>query len=186
MSNRKFSSNYNIKYNKALFIRYLNESEELTLEQIEILANKYKMASESIKNLFINQSEFKDNKNTYHLFINYLDNLEFNRYAMFEIILACKAYYYDKDKPLNYDTSMVNKIYKDLFKKEKAARSLEKEYCEVLKNHELTELIRCGDDDYYYTNIGKNYARNELITYSKIYGNDKVNKIKEYVKRNHR
>lgn len=189
--NKEFQSKYNIRYHEALFMRYLNESKEITVEQMDILANKYKFSNRiSINNLCINNEAFKNNK-SYGLFNNYLENINFNKYSMFEVILAAKAYYYDKSRFLTYDTSLVEELYKTLFKEENISMSakqiqrkvenLEKEYCEVLKNHALTGLIKCGNDDCYYTNISKKRAKHELEEYTKLYGEDKVNKIKKYV-----
>ncbi len=197
LKNKEFCEKYNIKYKEALFIRYLNESKDITVEQIEMLTNKYKISNRvSISNLSINNEMFKDDKESYGLFNNYLKNIKFDKYGLFEVILAAKANYYEKERFLTYDTYMVDALYRILFLNDKDIsldnfrnlrylNSLEKEYCEVLKNHELANLIQCGDDDYYYTSIGKKRAEKELEEYSKIYGKDKVNKIKEYVIEQH-
>ena len=192
LSNNEFLSKYNIRYHEAIFMRYLRDSKEITVEQMDILTNKYKISNRiSISNLCINNDLFKDKEHSYGLFNNYLENITFDKYAMFEIILAAKAFFYPKNQPLNYDIFMVAAIYRSLFenvnvrlsdyKNLKLCEDFEKEYCDVLKNHELAELVKCGNDDYYYSNIDSKLAKKELEEYSKIYGDEKVKVIKKYV-----
>lgn len=186
LKNEEFVQKYNIKYKEAIFIRYLNEQKEITLEQFDILTSKYTFPkSTSINNITINYETFKGNENNYTLFSNYFKNLKFDEYAMFEIILAAKALYLDKSNYLLYDTSMIIKLYTKYFKQNKNLKKLRVYYLKTLANHEIAGLIRqdlvTGDD---YTNISKERAKNELIEYSKIYGIDQVNTIKKYVKEN--
>ena len=176
LKNEEFIKKYNIKYKEAIFIRYLNEQKDITLEQIDLLTNKYS---------FANQISVSNTERNYILFSNYLKNLTFDEYAMFEIILASKALYLDKNKYLMYDTSMIMKLYNKYFKKNKNFDKFRNYYLKTLVNHEVAGLIRqdliTGDD---YTNINKERAINELVEYSKIYGEDKVDTIKKYVKSN--
>ena len=154
---KSFSTKYNIRYREALFMRYLNESKHITLEQIAMLENKYNLSSSNaITNLLINTDAFKEGSKEYRLFSDYIKNIKFDEYSMFEIILAAKAYYQSSNKYLVYDEEMVKDLYKTFFNEENQSKAqlkhklsdCEDYYYEVLKNHENLGFVTYKDDEY--------------------------------------
>lgn len=118
-----------------------------------------------------------------------MNDKKFNDIAMFEIILALKAYY-NKNKQLMYNSFMVEELYDTFFKKENTTEKqlekdldkLEEDYCKVLKKEELAGVITYDYElESFFATINNKQAESKLKKYSSIYGEDKVNTIKQYV-----
>ena len=117
------------------------------------------------------------------------ENMVFNGVAMFRIILAAKARY-RKSKLLMYEDDMVEEIYDTLLSNEntneeartKELDNLEEDYCELLKEEENNGLVAYDyESENYYSKIDKSYAEIALNIFSNIYGEEKVDTIKQYV-----
>lgn len=161
----QFFSKFNIKYHEALFIRYLNESNNITLEQFDMLTKKYHNYNGI---MFDKLSSFS----------NYLDNLKFTQESIFEVLIASRAYYDGNYSSISYGVNAVEELYTKLqqyitLKNNKLA----KYYGEVINNYEIAGLMRNG-----FIEFPDEQALHELEEYKRLYGKEPVEIISDHVK----
>lgn len=192
LSNGQFRNKYNINYKEPLFIRYLKEQENITLEHVDILANKYGFSDlVSIDNLNINQECFNSDKYEYMSFPRYLKNVKFDEYAIAEIVTAAAAEYVctREDICLNYERDVIKealdtsylKLIKETDKLRWVSIHMRSTYLDVLDNYVAAGLAKVNDD--IYREFCFSYQADKYLDeYAKVYGEDKVEYIKKLMK----
>ena len=193
LKEKQFSEKYNIRYHEALFVRYLSEAQDITIEQLDILNEKNRKGSQLIDNLLIHKDMF--NSQSYILFSDYLKNAKFDDKAMFEVAIASQMYYHKKEN-IQYDSSMYYAIYDEILRHDgikltmntldNARSKFENDYREIIKNYHLANLVN-GNIKYLMINCHSNVSKKEagiiLEEYSNIYEKEKVDIVKEYTKK---
>ena len=179
VKNKEFSYEYNIKYREALFVRYLNENKNITLEQVNMFINKYDTKDHNFNMLTLANLD---------TFSNYIKNIKFDKNSVFEVLIPAIAYYRGNHYHLAYGLTEVEKLHLDLcvleMKLHEKSMNIKDDkqkyfdcYFNVLENYETVDLIWNNTIE-----MNKEIARRTLKEYANIYGEEPVELIKEHVR----
>lgn len=180
--NDAFSKKFDIKYCEALFIRYLNEKREITLEQLDMLARKYHLGI----NIFSRTFNFSE----------YIRNIKFDKNSVFEVLIPTHALLNYRGYHLSYGINLIDELNEKLIAYEKAndASGFKQKidisnsnqtypscYENVLENHKIAGLL--WNDCVMMDN---EYAEKVLEKQKEMYGEEVVDIIKTHVKSIHK
>lgn len=179
------NNDYAIKNKEAMFVKYIKESNEITQEILEILVSKYNWNNQLFRNTYDSTDVLKES--SLYSFDTYLKTRDLDISGICHILIPTFGYYgFYKE---NYHPIIASHIELYTIVSNVIGKTAENDYRGCLNlaidnYYEVGKIDECSDSRYtLYMKIKMDTetCRKELVEYSKIYGEEPVQRIKKII-----